>query len=392
MSGMNLYDASEQWAKRPADQRFGSLEEMRTVCRGYANSARQAVVPMDAIVINSPDDHELCVVGPSGVPAKLTHWSFGQLCNRANAPAGYLRSLPAPLAANCLTNGLTANREEGAKANVLFHQNGSLICRSFTSDDYARIWNADLVERLQAAQECGWRVPPARPAFEGQPGSRPATEDDVLQHRTTGGGLSINVGDMIAPAGLYASDHDMFAFMMNENFRIEDGSDGGLSRGFFVQNSEVGASALKLTRFLLRHCCGNHICWDVKDVKETRIIHRGHNDRRYARELRSSLWSYANESCVADQQRVTSAKACILGHTKDDVIDRLFVAKILPRKTLEAAYDHAVQEADLRSTGTSPRSAWGMCQGVTALSQKELHADSRAEMDRAGGKILSIAF
>ena len=45
---------------------------------------------------------------------------------------------------------------------------------------------------------------------------------------------------MIAPAGIYASDHDMFAFLVNEEYRIDDGSDGGLARGFFVQNSEVG--------------------------------------------------------------------------------------------------------------------------------------------------------
>ncbi len=84
-------------------------------------------------------------------------------------------------------------------------------------------------------------VPPARPAFPDQPGTRPATEDDVLAVKDF---LSINVGDPVAPAGLYASNHDMFAFLINEENRIDDGSDSGLSRGVFFENSEVGAKAL----------------------------------------------------------------------------------------------------------------------------------------------------
>ena len=48
------------------------------------------------------------------------------------------------------------------------------------------------------------------------PAARPATEADVLEDRDGGGGLSINISDMIAPAGLYASDRDMFAFLINE--------------------------------------------------------------------------------------------------------------------------------------------------------------------------------
>jgi len=53
---------------------------------------------------------------------------------------------------------------------------------------------------------------------------------------------------MISPAGIYASDHDMFSFLVNEEYRIDDGSDGGLARGFFVQNSEVGAENAQLAR------------------------------------------------------------------------------------------------------------------------------------------------
>ena len=223
-----------------------------------------------------------------------------------------------------------------------------------------------------------------------QPGTRAATEADCLEVRMSG--LGIKPGDLIAPAGLYASDHDCFIFMVNEESRIDDGSDGGLSRGFFVTNSEVGASALKITKFLYRHVCGNHIVWDAKDVQELRIVHRGSNDRRFGYRFQYELRQYAGESAAKDQARVTAAKGTLLGTTKDEVIDKLFGMKLLPKARLEAAYEHACQESDLRSTGTSPRSVWGMVQGVTALSQKEAFTDARVELDRAAGKILSIAF
>ena len=388
----NLYAASKQWAERPADQRFETLDGMYDACHHYAQSARTAHVNMKELnVIPTDDGRDLQLTGPAGNPACLTHWSFGQLCNRVAAPTGYLRELPAPIAANCLTHGLKRLGDEGNRANALFHSNGNFVCRAFTSDDYARIWNYELIGRLRECIGDGWRVPPARPALPNQPGSRPATEADVLADQNGGGGRSINIGDMIAPAGLYASDHDCFIFMVNETQRIDDGSEGGLSRGFFVSNSEVGASALKVTKFLYRHVCGNHIVWDAKDVQELRIVHRGKNDHRYGWKLRAELRQYANESAATDQGRVIAAKSMLLGTTKDEVIDRLFGLKIASRKTLDTAYDHATQEADCR-TDVSPRSVWGMVQGVTHMSQSTPYADARVDLDRAAGKILSIAF
>jgi len=126
-----------------------------------------------------------------------------------------------------------------------------LLLRALTSEQYKRIWNWEVVERLLPLQERGWRVPQARPAFPDQPGARPATEADILDD--AGFGLSVKVGDMIAPAGLYASAHDMFAFLINEQKRIKDGTEEGLSRGIFFENSEVGDKALRCTTFLYRH-------------------------------------------------------------------------------------------------------------------------------------------
>lgn len=388
---LNLFAANDQWSKRPDDERFWTLREMFDACQGYASQARVAVVDYRQLRADA-EGTALALVGPEGVPAQFTHWGFGQLCQRLSAPADYLRRLPAPVAAECVNAGLRRIGEDDSKSNVLFHQNGSLLCRAFLSDDYARIWNWEVLARLLELEPMGWRVPPARPARPDQAGARPATAADVLPNQGDFA-LRVKEGDMIAPAGLYASDHDMFAFLVNEERRIDDGTAGGLARGVFVSNSEVGAASLKVTRFLYRHVCGNHIVWDAKDVQELRIVHRGRNDRRFAYQLRSELRNYADETATDDQNRIRAAQRFEIAGTKEEVLDRLFGLKILPRKTIEAAYEHAEAESALRpNCGNSPRSAWGMAQGVTSLSQGEAYAEDRVRLDRAAGKILSMAF
>lgn len=383
----NLYQASKQWAGRPADQRFENLAEMYAACQHHRESAATATVPLNRLRCEDRGG-DVMLIGATGQAANLTHWSFGQLANRVGAPADYLRRLPANMAAANLTHGL-ATVDDDASARVLFHKNGSLVARCVTSDSYTRIWNADVVERLLPLVKQGWQVPPARPAFPNQPGSRLATAADVI--RAGEHGLSVKVGDTIAPAGLYASDHDMFAFMVNESVRIEDGSEGGLSRGFFVSNSEVGAASLRLTKFLYRSVCGNHIVWGAKDVSELRIIHRGNADGRFASEMTAELRRYANESAGDDEQRIVAAKRFKIGATKEEVLDRLFGARILPRKSLEAAYDYAVEEGEIHAAG-SPKTAWGFAQGITRLSQDTTYADKRSEIDRAAGKVLEMSF
>ncbi|MGD9632149.1 MAG: hypothetical protein AB7O59_24525 [Pirellulales bacterium] len=390
--GANLYDASNQWASRPADERFASLQEMHDACANYRRSAAEATVRFDQLrvaVSGEPGEpQDLRLTGPTGAPAAFTNWSFGQLARRVQAPAEYLGRLPAPLAADCLNSGLARIGTDGADSRALFHANGSLVVRAFTSDKYSRIWNCDITGRLLDLQAHGWRVPPARPASADQPGARPATEADCLRMREGGGGLAINPGDMIAPAGLYASAHDCFVFMVNEDVRIDDGSAGGLSRGFFVSNSEVGAAAFRLLEFYYRHVCGNHIVWDVSNVREFKLRHVGSAADVFSGRMVAELRRYADSSQGDALARIAACKRFTLGDSKEKVIDYLFNRGILPKRTLDAAYTACEQtEPDL-----NPRSAWGMMQGITHVSQREPFADKRAAIDAAAAKVAQFAF
>ncbi len=388
----NLYQASQQWATRPDDQRYWTLGEMHTATMHYRESARESVVKLNDLAVRGADHDNLAIVGPTGQPAVLTNHTFGQLASFVGAPAPYLRSMPAAFAAGALNIGLyRAPDDKGA--NLLIHANDALVVRSATSDAYGRIWDCDITARLMGLEAHGWRVPPARPAHDNQPGARAATQADVLTYHGKGG-LSVNVGDMIAPAGLYASDHDMFAFMVNEDRRIADGTPEGMSRGFFVSNSEVGnGQSLKVKCFCYRHVCGNHIVWDVGEVTELRVIHRGEAAARWD-DMAIELRKFADASASEDEARVQQAQRTIIATGKDAVIDAIF-AKLrgdgVTRKLLDAGYDAATSSRTTDST-IDPSTVWGMVQGITQHSQTVQHADERARIDRAAGKVLAMAF
>lgn len=388
-AGGNLYEANRQWSSRPDDERFWTVEEMAARCRHYADSAREVSTTFNRLEIVEHGDN-LALTGPlMSDPAVFTHWSFGKLCTLAGAPAEYLRSIDADLAAQCLNRGLARREQSGSTTNVLIHKNGHSVVRAFCGDGYSRIWNADIVERLASLQERGWRVPPARPAHHSDPRSRPATDADCLDVRMSG--LGIKPGDFIAPAGLYASDHDCFAFMVNEDNRIDDGSDGGLSRGFFVSNSEVGAAAFKVTTFLYRSVCGNHIVWGASDVSEVRIIHRGEANTRWIGDLGRSLVAYQSQSQDVERSMVLSAMRTLVADNSVDAVETLRSKFALPIARGQQVIELAKMESDECRNQFAPHSVWGVVQGLTRLSQRTNYADQRVAADRIAGQILLLA-
>lgn len=393
---VNLTEASRQWAMRPADERFWTVAEMAAQCKAYKDASFETRVDLGrAEIVN--DRGEMMVMG-GGLkgPAKFTHYSFGQLCTVAKAPADYLRSLDEDLAAKCLTSGLRKRERDvlGAAGNVLVRGNGGSVGNvgAFLSSGYSRIWNADVVSRLGELESRGWRVPPARPAGFDDPRARKATEEDVLKHNKGGGGLEVKVGDLIAPAGLYASDRDCFAFMI-----LEGGTDIGgsvMNRGFFLSNSEVGDRSFSLTSFLYDAVCGNHIVWGASEITEVRIVHRGRANQRWIGDLQRALQKYAGQGTERERTLIMSAIGMRISENgKDAVVDKLFKDKRLglTKTVIEQAWGWSVKEAELRGNRFAPESVWGMVCGLTRVSQECGWADQRVAIDIAAGKLLQMA-
>jgi hypothetical protein len=371
------------------------LQEAYDITRAYRETAATAMVSYQDLRVEA-GNKDIRLVGKQGVPARLTHWAFGQLSQKAGAPAGYLRKLPATLAAQNLNYGIKERSPSLGDARLLLHRvNGDgldYVLRAATSEQYERIWNHEVFGRLQALEAKGWRVPPARSALLNDPRARPATEEDILTRGA--GSFSVEVGDMIAPAGIYASDHDMFAFLINEDRVIKDGRGNSLARGFFAWNSEVGAKSLGIMTFLYAHICGNHIVWGAQEVKEMRIRHVGKGVGRRFDRIQMQLREYADSSASDDEAKIKRAQTFELGASKEEALDTLLghVRRRrleLTESNLEEAYDLVERREDDYG---SPRSVWGLANGLTQLSQREEYAEVRTKIDRAAGNLLEIAF
>ena len=383
----NLTAASRQWAIRPSDERFWTLEELYNRTKRYADESRIKNLALSECEVIPTESGDLLLMGPERKgAAEFQHYSFGQFANICEAPASYLRGLPAPLAAANLNHGLSQVRGE---SSLMFHQNGGLHLRCVTSDKYARIWNYEIAELALALEEQeGWRTPPARPCGLENVPVRIATQTDVLRN-SSHPGLGIRVGDEISPSGLYASDHDCFIFQVNENKSVDGGDGESLYRGVFWSNSEVGSARFRATLFLYETVCGNHICWNTKTIGEVSIRHTGEARRAFT-EAMATVNQRIDRSASEDYQMIQAAKHKQLGETKDEVISFVF-GKSFGLSKGECTDAYTLADRYSEHHGNNPHSAWGFAAGVTRLSQTGF-ADQRDRMDRAAGKLLQTAF
>lgn len=365
-NGTVLTSAFTQWSSRPADQRFNSLAALHAAVLAHRNEAGKASVDLRqcdvrAEYVDTNGKTAPIIVGPQGQAAQFTHWSFGQLCRTVEAPAAYLRKLLPSLAAENLRAGIAALPSDTEASQFLFGSKSDrlMTLRALTSDKYTRIWNSDVTSRLMrlVQQNPEWQEAPE--AFDGS-------------------------------RGMYASDADMFAFMVNNDRRIfESLPGGGLSRGFFVSNSEVGAGSFVVTTFLYEYVCGNHRVWGAKNVREIRVRHIGNADERAFRGLTIELKKYADRAASDDEKVIASAQRYILGSTKEEVLDKVFGLSGAPRKLLAAAYDVAVAEEEKYG---DPHSVWGFNGGLTQVARDLPNASDRVEVERASADIMAVAF
>lgn len=396
---MNMFEASRMWATVPPDGRHWTLKDMYAAWKDMAERCKRSFpLSLKSLTVRPVEGNEKGLVlegSNGGRPAVMTNFGFGQLAARVGAPAAFLTELPATMVAAIMNHRLQTKAEDTQTILLLKNEIDALILRGVCSTRYGFIKNADVLFRLLQLPNWGWRVPPARPAFPNQPGTRPATAEDVLDDVEGGGGLSVKVGDLIAPAGLYSSFDrgTMFAFMVNEKNPIEDGAGNRLSRGIIVKNAEVPGTSLNVQKFGYEHVCGNHIIWGAKRLGEINVRHVGIGaaDRAFT-EFRVQLTSYLDASASEEENAIKAARAYSFGGTKDEVLDAIFGMKWckVPRKTLELGYDEAERTYDVHKA--APGTAWGMVQGLTRVSQDTGFVAERNLIDATAGRMASMRF
>lgn len=355
----NLMEASRQWATRPDDQRFTSLADLKASVMQRKRESWTAT-PQTADLRVQAHDGSLVVdvYDPShGNRRQLepTNWSFGQLSQYAGAPASYLRKLPAELAAINLQWGLERSpmRDD---ALVLAQSNGSNHLRAMTSTSYGRIWDHQVVEAVERVNVDGrWQIPAASYAT-----SNP-------KRATT----------------LYASDRDVFLFLVDPEHPVEVGGET-MFRGFYTWNSEVGSAVFGLTTFLYRYVCDNRIIWGASDVQELRIRHTGGAPERFAYEGAKYLRRYAEESTAGLVEGVKAAKAKEIELKKDQTME----SWLQSRGFTKAQATASVQTANAEEG--QARTVWDIVNGVTAYARSVSHTDERVQLEAKAGKLMDL--
>lgn len=358
---MNLMTASAQWMSRPNDQRYTSLKDLKQAVASRKIESWTATPMTKDLRVLPVEGNEIAVqvYDPSKgeeVSLNPTHWGFGQLAQYAQAPAGYLRSLPAELSAINLQWGLEHNPIRDGSL-LLAQSNGSNHLRAMTSVSYGRIWDMQVVEAVERVNHDGrWQIPAASYATQ-----------NPLRATT-----------------LYASDRDVFIFLVDPNHPIEVKGET-LFRGFFAWNSEVGSSVFGLTTFLYRYVCDNRIVWGATEVKELRIRHTGGAPERFAYEGQKYLSRYANEATDKIVDGIIRAQEKDIPVAKDETVEDWLRSRGFNQAQAKASVQTAVAEQG------QARSIWDIVNGITAYARSIPHTDTRVELETKAGKLMQYA-
>ena len=352
-SGKNLVEASNQWANRPKDQRYETLAALRESVHGRRLRSRSVDLAMDSV--SAKVENGEIVINSAITPCRPTHWSFGQLAWCSGAPASYIRELPAPLAVQCINHGLKnrGTRDENKFMTVTDPNGGLNTLQAITSTSYGRIWDAEVIDAVQRVNE-------------------------------KSGMKFFNPKDWTGkPSGLYASDHDVFVFMIDGG-SIVDGPRAEINRGFIVSNSETCARSFSLMTFLFNKVCGNHIIWDATDVNRLSFKHFANAPTRFDQEVFPMLKAYSESSAKPVADAVKRAQKYLLPET----LDEIYAWTGKNGKFNKAEINEAVAFA--KKEEGDCRTLWQYVQGFTAYARGFDYIDARVDLEKRAGDLLNI--
>src|SRR5437764_10069 len=335
VSAVTAYTAHREWALRPPDERYASVDALYQAAR----ARRDRTEERDSVAVDfrtTAVDNDLVLHDVSGRTASLTHWSFGQLATIASAPPNYLRSLPAAIASSAINVGLQQQRREQHK--LLVERTAPWTVHAVTSQRYARVHHDELASRVLdlMAGHPAWHLP-----------------------------LGYKDGEYGAervPSGAYLGDRDMFLFLVDGNRALDDPTDrtnAGLFRGFILRNSDVGAAVLSLDLFWFRCVCLNHLIWGFQHVAGFRRRHVGASIQQAWTSSLDGVRAAVDAGTAHDRGLILRATTQELGPTRDTVLDA--VARRLDLSQKQAAEAYTLAEAH----EPNPRSVWGYAQGLT---------------------------
>lgn len=372
--GERIGRVSSEWFSRPDDERYLSLSALHEAVLARAERATARTVETRSLRVeaNRNDGERLALAIPGRTePVAPTHWSFGQMCSLVGAPSTYMRQLPAPLAGINLQHGLLSHRAELVK--TLEADDGRVELRAVTGPDYGRIWDHELVAAVMRIAGDGvgdtrWKVP-------GLLDWSTMTHNpfvEVTKDTTT----------------LYASDRDVFLFLVDDTHPIEAGrlpnGDPDLYfRGFYAWNSEVGSKTLGIASFFLRAVCMNRNIWGAEGFEEIAIRHSKFAGHRFAHQAAPALERFADSSPAAFVAGVRAAREAIVARKDEDR------ETFLRKRGFSKPETEKIIATVLDEEGRPPESVFDFVQGITALARAKPHQDARLELEGKAAKLFA---
>lgn len=371
--GRNIARVSSEWFSRPDDERFLSLSDLYGRVRARADAARTRVVESRTLRVEArtedPERLGLMVPGDAA-PTAPTNWSFGQLCSLVGAPASYLRGLPAALAGINMQHGLVAHRGEHVK--LLETEDGRTELRAVTGPDYGRIWDHELVEAVMnfagdGVGDTRWKVP----GVLDWSSMLYNPHVDVSRETTT----------------LYASDRDVFLFLVDDTHPIEAGrlpnGDPDLYfRGFYAWNPEVGSKTLGVATFYLRAVCMNRNLWGVENFEEINIRHSKFAANRFTHEAAPALTHFADSSPASFIAGIRTARERVVARKDEDR------EAFLRTRGFSRPDTAKIIATVLAEEGHPPASLYDFVQGITAVARTRPHQDARLDFEGKARRLL----
>lgn len=357
---MELMKAHEQWMKRPDDECFANLTDLKDAVVSRRRISKQRDLEFSNIRAIG-ENNSLTLQTDRGA-ALPTNYAFGQMCTQLGIPAGYLREIPAELAARNLNYGLETKGKIETKMLASVHDDYTEV-RAFTGVKYGRIWDAEVVELAEHAVER------SNGKFYNPPS---------YDHKKN---------------GLYASDRDCFIFMIDGGSRLEVGPRAKLNRGFFLWNSETGSATFGCMVFYFNEVCGNHIVWGAQDVQKLVVRHSKYGPYRFENEGLPMLLKQASDSVAPMEATIRKAQSILLPkpEVKSETVEEVLLdyVKKVDRTFTKGEVREAIEYA--RNEEGQCVTLWDLVQGFTASAREYAYTDARVKLETRAGSLLKMA-
>jgi hypothetical protein len=189
---------------------------------------------------------------------------------------------------------------------------------------------------------------------------------------------------------LYASDRDVFLFLVDDTHPIEagklpNGEPDLFFRGFYCWNSEVGSKTLGIATFYLRAVCMNRNLWGVENFEEINIRHSKFAANRFASQAAPALTHFADSSPAHFISGIKTARERIVARTDDDR------ASFLRNRGFSRSDTSRIIATVFDEEGHPPESLYDFVQGITAVARGKAHQDDRLELEGKARKLLERA-